>query len=323
MLNLSDGFDMGGAVFPWGTVLSQVAGRVAGAETDDRSVKLCVPNAMGLPVLSAEVRGPARDRPVLHVWYELKHDAHCVSDDGIVGRVSQVLGEPASRDELPVRGRDVSSGVRCVAKWAFDGFNVGLSIYGGPRELPEGLSSGCMHVSWSDEITAAAPYIRALEESDARLADYAKNSNFLCNIPIQVKQDWRYMSSYPFRDPHLELKDDTLRKARRSLGRRQLRETPKVIAEAVAEDELALWKSESDGVWCLSNQWESVCFPMHSPVTATYTDVLPARGGGATYLVMGPLQLWGGRKSAALAKLAGILEHHRLAAISYHTEQSS
>lgn len=318
MLKLSDGFDVGEAVFPWGTTLAEVSEHFneAGAEADEGSLKLLEQSVMGLPTLSVTVTAPALDRPVLSAAYKLKYDPACQSEDCIVGRLSLIFGEPSSRRSHRIMGAP-EAGVSCVAEWDFGSFDVKMSIYGAPRKEAEGLSVGIFWVSWMDEITASAPYIQELEEADAKLSRQAENAVCLGRISIHIEQDWRYKDSYPFRNSHLDWKHDNLSKARRALGRVQLRATPLAISNMLKEGQVIVWKSESLRVWCISNKNESVWFDLDAWTEASYTDFLPAKGGGATYFTIGPLQILGGSKSEALSDLAGILENHQLATISY------
>lgn len=315
-MNLSEGFDVGESIFPWGTTLSEVAEHFPNADADQVSLAVLEQYAMGLSILSVTIKAPALDRPILSTEYQLKHESSCQSDDCIVAQVSSVLGEPTSCRELCIMGKP-ESGVRCFAEWDFGDFLAEMSIYGAPRQKEEGLCAGVLWVSWKDEIAAATPYIKELEEVDARLAHQAEDAVLLGIIPIQVKQDWYYRGGHSFRDLHLDWKNPILSKVRRALGRLQLRCTPSTIAKMLEKDELAVWKSDMHRVWCLSNREESVCFSLDAPTEVSYIDFLLAKGGGRTCFVIGPLQLSGSSKSESLSYLAGIMESHGLAIISY------
>ncbi len=317
---ITHGFDTGTNILRWGTTLAEALAQpvVAPLASDESSVRFPATRALGLDVLSATLRAPAMDRPVMQAWYELRHDPVRASDDDLVKRTSQVFGPPDSQSQHDVsRHPNPSFGVRCVARWAFKGFDVGMSIYGAPRETPEGLSPAVLYTDWEDEIAAAAPYIREMEAAERLLERQAGTAEIIGSEFIEEDQRRYHRPDYNAIDPHFALTNAAMLQAQRCLWKRHLYQTPAGIATSMQANQVVIWKNRDDQVWCISTQYDTVCFSLGEQTIISHVNILPAKGGGASYLTASDLDIRSVANSPAMSRLVALVKENSLAQVSF------
>jgi hypothetical protein len=327
MTLITNGFDTGKHILHWGTTLAEALtqlAKVASVESDDHSVRFPATRALGLDILSVTLRAPAMDRPVMQAWYELKHDPKRASDDDLVKRVSGVLGPLAKRTDHDMLGHpNPAFGVRCSVRWPFAGFDVGMSIYGASREEPEGLSPAVLYTDWEDEIAAAAPYLHEMEEAERLLESQAWKAEIIGRESLEEDQHRYHHPNYNADNPHQALTNEMLLRAQRCLRKRHLYQTPTMIAAYMRANQVVVWKNSDDQVWCISTQYETVCFPLKTLTTISHVKVLPARGPGGSYLTASDLDLQSIANSPGISRLVALLEKNKLAKISFTEEYNT
>lgn len=321
MTSISDEFGVGGTQLRWGTTLAEAMDALAALprlKSSGDSARFVVEEACGLAALSTELRGPALDRPVLQVAHELKHIPQRASDDAVLSEVTGVFGPPGRTEtNLPVRPDHPSYSVTAVAHWQFGDVSVGLSIYGAPRTVQNGVSSAGLYADWDNIVAAAEPYLQELEAAEARLASYATEIELLDIVTIEEPLRPYYVPDYGSSDPHHVRNDETLRRAQICLRKRNLCRTPESVGRTLDDQRVAVWKSTSHGMWGVSTRWETVYFPLGAPVRVGLVSLLPAKFGGSTELTVSDLQLCSVARSAAIHQLADLLKANSLADVDY------
>lgn len=275
-----------------------------GAAITNAGVQYRDTTVLGVPVLSAELRGPAADRPVMQAWYELSHDNEHSSDKEIIERFSQHLGRPHWQQQHSVKHYpNRSNGVRCVAEWRFGGIHLGLSIFGLPRSTEHGLTCASLYADWDDELAAAAPYLSPAITSDAKLASASIQASHISVFDLESQQAPFYLENFRNADSHLARSDQNLRRAQACLHRRNLVVTPPRFAEQLKPNQVVVWENTPQHFWCLSTKWDSAVIPTTERPTAQILDLVPAKCGGATYLTLGDLCLKDQAHSSAINHL--------------------
>lgn len=310
---IAHGFDTGDTLLPWGTTLAEACTRFVGLiQSDERSAKFAAGRFLGFDALSATLRAPAMDRPVMQVWYELKHDPTCASDEALTEKVSRALGPPAGQADHEVHSPNPSFGVRHTAYWPDKSFGVGISIYGAPRQTPEGLSSAALYVDWQDEIAAAAPYIEEMLEAEHSLVLQAREAEILLHLSLEEGQRC-YGLSAPDNPPAGE----ALLRARRCLRKRRLYQTPATLAKSMQTNQITIWRNAARKTWCISTKYETVQLPVGAHVTVSHTSLLPAKGSGSSRLNASDLELVSIANSPAISQLAAFLQDRSLASVAF------
>lgn len=306
MQDLGRGFRIGDRLVPWGTTPAEISGLFVLTKGNQAHIATFpCGDAYGFAALEVELTAPAVDRPVMQVKFELRP----LGDDGTdrghwVRRISEALGEPftVSESALPEHA-DPSDSVIYYASWSAGAVSVGLSVYGGPRQVDAGLSSACLWLSCSEEL-AAQPYLPEWLARAGRLEKAAGRRVETQVFTLEWPQNPPY--GYDGMDP------EAIGRcwSRLCLYRPEILPTPPVIAALLDPHRFALWRSDHDNLWCASSPWESlVLLPGHVPEIARH-EVLPAKGGGFSEL---SIDTWsvrsscGSRQIMAAADLAARL----------------
>jgi hypothetical protein len=313
----ANGFQLGTTDYVWGTTLAEALAHHPPLAADQRSATFAAMALPGLPVLSATIRAPAADRPVLQVWYDMPYDPHTASDAALLQLLTPLLGTPTSQTHHPPTSvAHQSAHVRCVFGWSLPGVHVGVSIFGAPRRTPQGLVLAALYADWEDEIAAAAPFRPALAQADAQLALWAADASALGCFTLVVAQAPFYVANYRASNPHRARSDETLRSAQRCLYKPRLRQTPDQLARQLRSEQVLLWSNPTVQVWGVSTSADTVCFASDEVVFASFTQLAPARGPGQTQLAIDELTLIDQVQSGGLASLVKCLQTHGLALVS-------
>jgi hypothetical protein len=193
-------------LFSWGTTPAD-AGGALGILRDDhasgwRHVEAPCAEAYGFQTVGMTVSAPALDRPITGVSYELARPSREPLPDPAVWAdpLAHALGpaDEAAWHEVPSEG-DPSGAVRYYARWRTGEHAVGLSVYGGPRDVRHGTAAGCLWLSWST-LAAAAPFLPEWRSRAAELVQRAAAPTGLTRFPARDRAAsqvgrWRHGSS--------------------------------------------------------------------------------------------------------------------------------
>lgn len=300
---LQGGFRIGERLVEWGTLVGAIPG---GAEGANGAVRLPCRAAYGLPVITAELAGPASDRPVMSVNYALAH-AGKGGANGLIAALTERLGGPADlgREAAPAHS-DPADRVVEWASWRLDDVAVGISIYGAPRRTDDGPSAGMLWISLSDE-RAAGPFLRDWLDRCAAVAAAATRLTQIDVFQLGLPQ-------YPLYGPvdgsgSITPGSSAERRRIASLCLRKPRivATPPSVASRLTPESIAIWTADANGLWCLSTAWDSLAHRIGEPVIANHAEFLPARGPGYVLLDVGGWSIRAGYPSPAIAAAAARL----------------
>jgi hypothetical protein len=298
MDELSQGFRIGDRLVGWGVTLGEIA-NLSGLHILDRSSErapcLACRSAYGLPTLCATLDGPAGDRPVLAVSYELVPPRAGAA--ALIGALAKRFGRPAtSGRQAPPPHADPSGAVVEWAQWQFGEVAAGVSIYGALRAVHGGNSAGILWLRWANE-AAARPYLRSWMRQSVELERAAAGLSAIQTFDLAIPQ----LPSF------FEKGDDGNRKrfAGLSLYRPSLCITPPQVARKLPKNSIAIWSAGT--LWCVSTRWDSLPLGRDRPIAARHIDLMPARGSGAVYLEVGEWSARDAYPSTEMGRIADVL----------------
>ncbi|HTV69917.1 MAG TPA: hypothetical protein VMF90_15405 [Rhizobiaceae bacterium] len=280
---LQRGFHLDGRIVDWGT-LRGVARALPGLMPTTISagwhdgIAFRSGEVFGIRTLSAFLRGPADDRPVLSTVYEV--DAADIDGAQIVDVLAMQLGLPKKHEahEWSDSGHAWSTVVE-TAGWNFGDVSIGLSVYGGERDEVGGRSIAMLWHAW-DETIAAKPFIAQWQSQCEVLARYAARRSTFEAFTLDLPQSSLFAPDS--KKPTVrQIADAHQRRAVHfSLHDRDMLATPPEIAAMIPTNGCALWTSAVDSIWCLSNRWDSKAFDIGAQVKVSHAEIKPAKGGG-------------------------------------------
>lgn len=247
----------------------------------------------------------------MQIWYEL-----AAVDGNPLEEISRIFGVATESTRYDISHySNPSSAVSFVAGWQVPGFRMGLSIYGAPRSTPDGVSAAALYVDWEDEIAAAVPYLAEMDKAERLLEQYATNAEIIGSELLEKDQHPYCTGPNDFAQF-----DETLWRAQRCLRRRHLYQTPAALAHSMQANQVLVWQNIEEKIWCISTQYETVYFPLSQPVPISHTNILPAKGSGASYLTASDLGLVSISRSPAMTRLAVLLKGNSLAQIRFEED---
>lgn len=305
---LSRGFHLDGQLVDWGT-LRGAARALPGLSPTKISagwhdgIAFRSSEMLGIKTLSAFLRGPSDDRPVLSIVYEV--DAADIDGARIVDVLAMQLGLPKKHDTHEWSGGGYAwSTVVETAGWSFGDVSIGLSVYGGERDEVGGRSIAMLWHAW-DESIAAKPFIAEWQSRCDALTRYAKRRSSIDVFALDLPQngflvpDGKKPSARQIAAAHER------RAAHFSLHDPDMLATPAEIAAMIRTNGCALWTSAVDSIWCLSNRWDSKAFEIGKAVKASHAEIKPAKGGGYCEIGVEHWRAHACYPSATIAALAG------------------
>ena len=283
MADIVDGFVVGDRRLPWGTRFDEAC-RALGLPPPDgagycHADPVRCDTALGEPALSAVLHGPAADRPVISILYQLRADGRAPT--AVLASVQARLGVPKETSTADLSGyRDPGGGVQLWATWKTPTHSMGLSIYGAPRPEAGGKALGCLWATWDDTMAAGAPYAAEWRARCERMAQAADRVGAFHRFT--VAWDLRHSGQADEGPPP----SPGLVAATHGLSRPDVLATPAPIARQLGPKDFALWSSGPWGAWAVSDARDSVWIVPGSG-RASVSDILPAKGPGHAELELG------------------------------------
>lgn len=305
-----NGFRVAAEDFAWGTTLATARQRLAGRvrESGRGFLVATCEHAFGAPADAALLQAPAEDRPVMRVEWTLLPTGRTAPEPGHWLTPLQQQFGPCTSCEHPDLSPygDPAWGNRIYAAWQRPAQTLTLSVYGGLRQMPQGVQAGCIVLEWTDEAAASAPFIGAWQRRNAALTAAADSAEALRRFELDTEQlfaAWPYPAS-PTRPLNADRR--TRRQQGLSLRHPAVLETPAAIAAKLGPRSIALWRSAGAALWCASNLHDSVAFPLGEAVDVDWLETLPAKGSGAQRLIIGD---WSALAYARPRDIAAAAEH--------------
>ena len=275
MQDIAAGFRVGADLFPWGTLLGDVASAL-GIELEEpsrhgwRHIETACAQTYGLDTFSVSMTSPGLDRPVTALSYEIA-PAGDTDPAAWMAPLMRMLGTPQTVEthDLPACA-DPSGCVRFYANWPKGDQSAGLSLYGAPRRTSHGLAAGCLWLNWAT-VPAARPFLSAWRERVEALAEEALSHSGIVTFLLSVEPS----------PAVAEARQGALAcDSAHALGAPQLLPTPAEIARRLGARGIGFWRSGDHRRWHASTCWDTVSFEIGAAVEIDWYDIAPAKGGG-------------------------------------------
>jgi hypothetical protein len=287
MRDFERGFRIDGRLVAWGATLAKAAEKLGlpahGPRLGYSTLNVCCGKACGFAAVGAELTAYGLSRPVTAVACDLAPPAREPAEPQVWTRPLAALLGPASEETTEEVGgrREPADVVRYYANWDRGDFSVGLSVYGGPRQVEGGVSPARLWLSWSTE-RAAAPYLAEWHAAGASLAVAARGAEGLRTFQLGFDQHALHGDG---REPAGKAK--LSREAWLALAAPDILLTPAPVAKRLSKRQFALWSNPGMKVHCLSTRWDSVIWDDGASPKIDWWHVLPAKGPGQSALHAG------------------------------------
>lgn len=283
MDDTAQGFRIGAAFHPWGTLFEAVA--PGAVDAGYASTELPCASACGFATVYAEITAPRPDRPVMGLAYELAASGATAKE--IFAQFVIRLGAPSEVDREEGNTGN-SDSVVLHAQWSRGGIAIALSLYGAARPSEHGDGLGKLYLSWGDIDAASAPFVDAWRAANADLARTALSAATVHTFAVAYEIN-------PLPEP-------------RCLHHPEILETPPPIATRLGPTGFALWSDAAGGRWHLSTAADSIVLGGPGTSTVQVIEIEPAKGGGFAAIEVGPWSVRSSRLSRAIADAARELE---------------
>ena len=319
LVMLPDAYPLDALALPWGLTLTEAAERLQTyAQLPPYggwpNLRVACRSVFGLAATEANLRAPARHKPVMQVSYELAAPPQFGGQPAEAAQwlvpLSARLGPPAQAQTYKEKWRVGEGQVVFSARWQLPQVGVALSVFGGVRQQAGGLVAAGLYLDWQDELTAAQPFLVAAQAQAAALEAVAGQAAAPLVLRLQQRQTPYHLPRYDAPTPDPGRAATLLRQAQRALYREGLCETPTRWQAQLSDHEVALWAVPGRAAWAVSTQCDTVLLAADAPPTVELVTLRPAKGGGNVQLRVGDLQLGDAYGSAALPDLAAAIERY-------------
>jgi hypothetical protein len=306
MHEIARGFRLDGRLIAWGTTMASAAAEAGIVMAGDGRVaytrlRARCSRAYGFDVLSAEMGGFGGDRPVTSLSYELSLPGDgSMEPEHWLAALRHAFGPPQrdQTDAIDEGDPHAGSRVRRYASWQAGEVALGLSVYGAPRQVPEGRSAGTLWLSWA-HVHAAAPYLPSWRSACAALAVASRAAEDVRIFTLDMAPG--AMHAGTGRSAALQ------RASELALTAPDVLDTPLEIAARLTPARVALWRSRQHRIACLSTRHDSRMWDEGQPPEIVHQVTKPAKGGGMAGLHVGRLSVFDVYGSRAIDELAAAL----------------
>ena len=257
-----------------------------------------------IPTLVTEIRAPFHDRPITQQTFELSLTSNSAKNlkEDYLRKIGNFIGNPTELKEF-----DASTAfqVSLTAKWLVENISITLSIYGGSRNIHNGLATAGLFFDITNEIEIAKPYVKALEEMESSLWADAKNFSVIQSIQINNRIRPYCLPNYASKNPESIYEDRLLRRAQKALYKKSLLDTPSLVLEGMTENMIRVWTN--NGKYFVSTMFDTVEFGRKDDQIEIH-DLLPAKGSGQLSVNINDLSLSDSHESEGLNTLIGTIE---------------
>ena len=290
-LGVASGFKFGKTHFPWGTHLNELLQDSVSSRQplNPRWISCGAGSYFGLDMAEVEAREGFNNGPVVQVSYGIalpKHASHIEFIENSHRNLAKTWGKPSYGDrylidlQLALEGFVIGN-----AEWRRGAVRVGLSWFGSPRITTQGMTSGILYIDWDDEIAIARPYVESWLKHREELERLPKIGFEILGRLKVFEQSARTWRSYHFDAPN-PATDVKLQIAQRAMYAPKMVFTPRSLLKALVwkADDFALWRSQNDRCWGLSNRFDTVCFQEGEAVKVVWDRIMPAKGSGGHFI---------------------------------------
>ncbi|MEP5933787.1 MAG: hypothetical protein ABJ218_01605 [Winogradskyella arenosi] len=271
---------------------------------------------LGLEAVSCEFYGPAYDKPISSISFELKpiqtgwlqkpHSPYMEQLESILGTPDGIHENPLPKGKKYNEGYS-SSYVTYAPHWWFGDFRIGLSVYGGIRNEEYGETAALLYIGWYNEIEMAKPYLSAFYNKET---EFTKGWTVIANFELEYPQTKTFRRHYELADASIADKDENIRAAQLALYHTNLFRTPKALSNEMSPKQVSLMYSDPTKKYVLATKFDFTLFDNASSIE--FIKVLAARGSGGTEFRIEEITLKDQPNSQALADLKAKLETLKL-----------
>jgi hypothetical protein len=287
MHDFERGFRIDGTQIGWGATMAEAAEKLRQPAEGERvgysQLRVGCRAVSGFDSVGAELSGHGLSRPVTAIAYDLALPA-----DGPIeprfwtGPLCKMLGKPDKETIEDIGDRsNPGDAVRFYCNWERGDFSVGLSVFGGPREVEGGVAAAILWLSWRIE-RAAAPFLADWRTACESLAVAAKDATKPRIFQVGFDQHALHGGG---REPAGKAK--LAREAWLALAAPDVLLTPPAIGSKLSKRQFALWSNLDMKVHCLSTRWDSIIWDAGVTPRIDWWLVLPAKGPGQSSLHAG------------------------------------
>tara|TARA_B100000674_G_C37776648_1_gene885189 strand:+ start:29 stop:1018 length:990 start_codon:yes stop_codon:yes gene_type:complete len=250
---------------------------------------------LGLEGISCEFYGPAYDKPISSISFELKpikiglfqkpHSPFMKQLESSLGKPDGIHKNPLPNGKKYNEGYS-SSSVIYAPHWWFGDFRIGLSVYGGIRNEVLGETAALLYIGWYNEKEMAKPYIEDYYKSELNIS---KSLTLIEDFELEYSQMKNFRSDYELPDDSIADKDDEIRAAQLSLYYSNLYRTPNDLSDDMKPNQINLMFSDTAQKYVLANKFDFTTFDNESKIE--FRKILPARSCGGTEISVGDMTL--------------------------------
>ncbi len=257
-----------------------------------------------LPALVTEIRAPLNDRPVTQQTFELSLTSDSAKNlrEDYLRKIGKFVGNPKELQEFDA---STASQVSLTARWFVENISITLSIYGGSRNIHNGISTAGLFFDITNEIEIAKLYVKAREEVESSLWADAKNFSVTHSVQINKRIRPYCLPNYASKNPESIYNNPLLRRAQKSLYKKSLLDTPNFILEGMTENTIRVWTN--NGKHFVSTIFDTVEFGGKEDQIEIH-DLLPAKGSGRLSVNINDLSLSDSHGSEGLKALISTIE---------------
>lgn len=268
---------MGSQFLDWHTPLAAVQQALGSDNIPDPYAHMnwpaCHVAATKLPGLQAStmIRGPRWDRPGIQYNVDLPPLAPGIPQaDDFRELLAAHLGIPVKQNQYE---SDYPSEYSVAASldWVLGPLDISLSVYGGIREQPTGVTAAGLYVNYTDVAMLAQPFRDERARAHLQLDAWTSQARIVQQVRLHG----------PVRHMLDDAPDDPARRAAYlTVYKPEVLDTPLLLGAALDPHSLCLWHDAASGHWGISNKWDTVAFAVGQVVAADAYRALPARGSG-------------------------------------------
>ncbi len=291
-----NGFPINSQSFTWGIPFSAIKDQLASQPqlnpypTGWANLRMRGNMQFGLQVSEIDIRAPFPERPVLQVHYHLAplppasegewHSAYV--------KILETHFGPAKKKDYYYnsniyKGAISSAGVVFTCNWDTRDVHIGISVFGGTRKTEFGDHAATLYIQWKDEVSAAKSLVHESEQFVSKVLELSQSSG-LHKFSLAHAQFPFFDFNNKKTDPRAPEYQHELRCARIALYKRNNFATPDQIANALAENEIALFHVAELHSTFIANKWDMTFVKDKEEAPPQFSEILPARGSGGREL---------------------------------------
>jgi hypothetical protein len=255
--------------YPWLSLREQLHARPDCTRRHDHYGEFPGMRWQSLDILGCSCSGPARQRPISHVSYDLSgamrlHEA--TAFDALRGRLGDALGLEGEYAEFEHHGGTPSSSVRARTNFRLEGLELTLSSIRAPRDSRGYVLTAILSLHPS-LVSLAAPYLADFDALDQAWSAGDPSARVVAELQLPKLEAYRSL-----RMPPIDLRHEL------ALYHPERRAPPQWLRPHLAPHKLVHWTCAE--YWGLATPDFTTLFAQDERPALHLTRLTPARGSG-------------------------------------------